>query len=275
LSRRDDHGPADAAAGPAEAGRYAEWLEALERRHLSDLTKREVARALAALSSCYVERRGKLAEGGALSSAGKRAAFALFYGPQHFLITRHVVHALTGAVDGIEEIVDLGCGSGAAGAAWAVASGARTIRGIDLHPWAVDEAGWTYRHFQLSGRAVRANLAASDGATARRALQAARRGTGILAAYTVNELSAEGRGPLLAALLDAHRRGARVLVIEPIARRLGGVSGWWDSWRSAFSALGGRADEWRFPANLPPTPLALARAAGLDPRELTARSLFL
>ncbi|MBA3888795.1 MAG: hypothetical protein H0X67_24180, partial [Acidobacteria bacterium] len=57
------------------------WLEALEGRHLSDLTPAEVARALRALSSCYVERRSKLARGGALDSAGKRAAFALFYAP--------------------------------------------------------------------------------------------------------------------------------------------------------------------------------------------------
>jgi hypothetical protein len=274
LSRRDAPG-AEPGSGPAEAGRYVSWLEALERRHLADLTTREVGRALGALSSCYVERRRKLTEGGALSSAGKRAAFALFYGPQHFLITRHIVHALPGAVDGIDEIVDLGCGTGAAGVAWAVTSGARRIRGVDLHPWAVEEANWTYRHFQLSGRAVRANLAAADGAAARRALQAAGRNAGVLAAYAVNELGPEGRAPLLAALLDAHRRGARVLVIEPIARRLGGLSEWWDRWQPAFADAGGRGDEWRFAAALPPTPLALARAAGLDPRELTARSLFL
>ena len=70
------------------------WIEALERRHLADLTRREVARALSALSSCYVQRRAKLAEGGALSSAGKRAAFALFYGPQHLLVTRRIVESL-------------------------------------------------------------------------------------------------------------------------------------------------------------------------------------
>ena len=75
------------------------WLEALERRHLADLTLSEVARALRALSSCYVERRDKLAEGGALSSKGKRAAFALFYGPQHLLITREILKALPPATD--------------------------------------------------------------------------------------------------------------------------------------------------------------------------------
>ena len=70
------------------------WLEALERRHLADFTMTEVARALRALSSCYVERRSKLADGGALSSAGKRAAFALFYGPQHFFVVQKIVDSL-------------------------------------------------------------------------------------------------------------------------------------------------------------------------------------
>ena len=70
------------------------WLEALDRRHLADFTLSEVARALRALSSCYVERRTKLATGGALSSAGKRSAFALFYAPLHFLVTREIVTAL-------------------------------------------------------------------------------------------------------------------------------------------------------------------------------------
>src|SRR6266542_2917080 len=36
------------------------WLSALEKRHLSNLTPSEAARALRALSSCYVERRSKL-----------------------------------------------------------------------------------------------------------------------------------------------------------------------------------------------------------------------
>src|SRR6185312_5166963 len=60
------------------------WLASLERRHLANLSRSELTRALRALSSCYVERRGKLAEGGALDSAGKRAAFALYYGTLHF-----------------------------------------------------------------------------------------------------------------------------------------------------------------------------------------------
>jgi Methyltransferase small domain len=247
------------------------WLEALEGRHLADLTRSEVARALRALSSCYVERRAKLAEGGALSSKGKRAAFALFYGPQHLLVTREIVRSLSLATSEITDVIDLGCGTGAAGAAWAEAAGSRSIQGFDRHPWAIAEASWTYRQFQLQGRAIQANIA-EPGMLQKRTRSVGRRGTAVLAAYAANELAPDGRGVLLTSLLDAHAHGARVLVVEPIARR---SLPWWRDWQAAVERAGGRADEWRFPAALPPTQLGLARAAGLDPRELTARSLFL
>ena len=248
------------------------WLEGLERRHLADLTLSEVARALRALSSCYGERRARLAEGGALSSKGKRAAFALFYGPQHLLITRAILNALPSPIEHVDELIDLGCGTGASGAAWALVANPRSVRGFDRHPWAVAEAAWTYRQFQLPARVTQGDIAAPGLLEHRRHGGGARRGTAVLVAYAANELTPDGRSTLLASLLEAHARGARVLVIEPIARR---AMPWWASWQAAVERAGGRADEWRFPANLPPTQQTLAHAAGLDPRELTARSLFL
>ncbi len=230
---------------------------------MADLKPSEVSRALRALSSCYVERRTKLAQGGALDSAGKRAAFALFYGPLHFFVTREIVRAIEGAAS-VAQILDLGCGTGAAGAAWAVERGRGTINGVDRHPWAVAEANWTYRTLGLTGHAAQGTI---DRAPIR-----GRRGHGILAAYAVNELPEASRAALLTRLLDAHTQGSRVLVIEPIARRL---TQWWSGWEDAFAAAGGRADEWRFPADLPERQHQLARAAGLQPRELTARSLWL
>ena len=74
------------------------WMAALEARQLADLTFAEVSRSLRALSSTYVERRAKLKEGAALSGAGKRAAFALFYGPLHCLLLHHIVSTLGTAV---------------------------------------------------------------------------------------------------------------------------------------------------------------------------------
>jgi SAM-dependent methyltransferase len=242
---------------------FNSWLAALEDRYLANLTATEVARALRALSSCYVERRTKLPSGAALDSAGKRAAFALFYGPFHFLIVREIVRALGPEVGPLREIADLGCGTGAAGAAWALESGARVI-GIDRHPWAVDEANRTYRDLTVNGRARQGDMSRSP----------IRGGEGlsILAAYSVNELKNESREALRQTLSDARARDARVLIVEPIARR---VTPWWADWERAFKAAGGRADEWRFPADLPARQKSLAQAAGLDPRELTAKSLFM
>jgi hypothetical protein len=255
----------------------AAWLRALDERHLAQsnstapgrggpgrLTPSEAARALRALSSCYVERRSKLANGGALESAGKRAAFALFYGPLHFLVTRAVVRAIPGAAAGVTALQDLGCGTGAAGAAWALECGQVRVAGIDRHPWAVAEANWTYRCLGISGRATCGNLS--------QATIVGGQGRAILAAYTVNELADQNREALLRRLLGAHDAGARVLIIEPIARRM---SAWWDTWQQAFAEAGGRGAEWRFPIPLPDRQRLLGRAAGLDPRELTARSLWL
>jgi hypothetical protein len=247
------------------------WLSDLERRHLADLTLSEVARALRALSSCYVERRSRLASGDALASRGKRAAFALFYGPLHFLVTREVVGAIAAATQGLSDLLDLGCGTGAAGIAWATQARVTRIRGFDRHPWAVEEANLAYRLFRLDGRAVRRDIARQDDRSQRVGRLAAGTGTGIIAAYTLNELDNASRDAMLPQLLEMRRRGARLLVIEPIARR---TAPWWQTWAAAFEAAGGRADEWRFATPLPPTQQQLARAAGLDPRELTARSIF-
>jgi SAM-dependent methyltransferase len=247
---------------PSPAGPFETWLAALDQRHLADFKPAEVGRALRALSSCYVERRSRLAEGGALETAGKRAAFALFYAPLHYLTVDRVAGALA-SPGRLTEVLDLGCGTGAAGAAWAIHSAAGRIAGFDRHPWAVAEANWTYRVLGLEGRAHRLDLA-------RVRLDPAP-GLGILAAYTINELPDELRSTWLSRLLDARARGARVLVIEPIARRM---APWWRGWEERFLAAGGRSDEWRFEASLPPRQRELARSAGLSPRELRARSLF-
>jgi hypothetical protein len=63
-----------------------------------------------------------------------------------------------------------------------------------------------------------------------------------------------------------------VLVVEPIAKR---ALAWWPEWQAQFTTSGGRADEWRFRIDLPERQRLLGRAAGLDPRELTARSLWM
>jgi hypothetical protein len=63
-----------------------------------------------------------------------------------------------------------------------------------------------------------------------------------------------------------------VLIVEPIARA---VAPWWGEWSRRVTSLGGRADEWRFRIPLPAVVAKLDRAAGLDHREITARTLWL
>src|SRR5260221_3438685 len=80
------------------------WLSAVDVRHFSELTFQEVSRSLRALSATYVERRDRLREGAALAGAGKRAAFALFYGPLHYLLVREIVQAIPGATGDPERV---------------------------------------------------------------------------------------------------------------------------------------------------------------------------
>jgi len=95
---------------------------------------------------------------------------------------------------------------------------------------------------------------------------------GILAAFTANELAEEPRRQLLARCVEAARAGSTVLVVEPISRR---VTPWWPAWAEAVRAAGGREDEWRFRPPMPDRLALLGKAAGLDARELTGRSLVL
>jgi len=71
--------------------RLTTWLVALESRHMANLTRQEFTRAVRALSARYVERRNQLPDRSPLDSAGKRAAFALFYAPVHLLTTREAI----------------------------------------------------------------------------------------------------------------------------------------------------------------------------------------
>jgi SAM-dependent methyltransferase len=234
------------------------WLEALEARHLADLTFSEVVRALRALSSRYVERRTRLES--ALDSRGKRAAFALFYGPQHFLLVREIVRMLDATC--VRRIADLGCGTGVGGAAWALAAPRpAAVVGIDRHPWAVAEAVWTYRVLGVRGRARRGELI--DGRPPP--------GAAILASFAINELPADRRKIALGRLTKAVAAGHPLLLVEPMAR---GVVPWWSEWVDAFQGLGGRADQWRMPIELPELLVRLDRAAGLDHRVLTARTIW-
>jgi hypothetical protein len=248
---------------PGSDPAFLAWSEALYGRHSTELTFQEIRRGVEALSAVYVERRDRLPRGAALDGAGKRAAFAVFYAPLHFLITRAVARAVGVGGKRLERVVDLGCGTGVGGAAVALEAGSRpSIVGVDVNRWSLDEARFTWRHFGLDGQARPGDAvrAAAGGA-----------GTALVAAYTVNELAAGARDELLERFAAAARAGAAVLVLEPIAIR---PLPWWETWRARFIELGGRADEWTVPMTLPPRLALLDKAAGLRHDRLKARSLY-
>ena len=242
---------------------FYSWFEALERRHLETLNFSEVRRAVQALSSLYVERRSRIDGNAPFGGAGKRAAFAMYYGPLHFLLVREVVRALAVELPAGSSILDLGCGTGVAGAAWASESDPPAkVVGVDRHAWVLQECKWTYQQFGIHG-----TVKSADVSNIR--IPAS---TAVVAAFTVNELDTASRDRLRKEFVRTASAGSPVLVVEPIARR---VAAWWDEWAAEWASLGGRADEWRFRVDLPERLALMDRAAGLNHRELTGRSLWL
>ena len=236
---------------------FSSFVEQLEQRHLADLRFSDVTRALRALSSAYVERReSAIADHKVLDGAGKRAAFALYYGPIHFLLVQHILRQLD-VTPSPGLVVDLGCGTGVAGAAVATSTAATRVLGIDTHPWTLDEARFTYQSFGL-----RADVRRGHAARTRFPSET----SFVVAAFVVNELKDADRAVLRDHITQSKRPS---LIIEPISHR---ISPWWPEW---VEATGGRADEWKFPIDPPPIVKRLAKAAGLRPDSLTARSLLI
>jgi hypothetical protein len=241
---------------------FPAWHAELETRHLKDLKFAELRRALTALSSVYVERRASITRGAALDSAGKRAAFAMFYGPLHFLAVSHVLRELGPRKPYPKRIIDIGCGTGAAGAAWAVATNCKpALRGYDLHPWAVKEARWTWKQFGLDHAVARRDVSRAPMPGKKDAL---------LAAWVVNELREETRDGLLPRLMAAAEQGAEILIVEPVAKR---PAPWWEAWAGEFRQAGGRADQWEFQPEMPESLRLLDKAAKLDHRRFKFRTL--
>jgi SAM-dependent methyltransferase len=239
------------------------WIEALRERFARELRFPELRKGVVALSRLYVEERGRQGHREVFTGAGKRAAFACFYAPLHFLLVSEILRALPRLAPP-RRILDLGCGTAAASAAWAAFHGGRPrVEGIDRSPWAVTEARSTLRALALKGRVRTGTIETAP---------MPRRGEAAILSFAVNELAPESRRALLHRLLSAEARGTQLLVVEPIAR---GPSPWWPEWSRAFEDASGRSDTWRFAVALPPFVAELDRASGLDHRELTARTLFL
>jgi hypothetical protein len=260
---------AESHADPARA----QWLSALEQRHLANLTKQEFTRAVRALSARYVERRGQLPDRSPLDSAGKRAAFALFYAPLHF-VTAQLALSHVGVRTDFSTLVDLGCGTGVCSAAWALMHDHQpAITGVDANAWAIEEARWNWRTLGLNGRASRATRGDLI-ATASSLLRQPRTTlatTGIIAGWTVNELTHTDRDRLLEVLDQLLERDASLVVLEPLAR---GVAPWWDEWTTRLAKHGVKERDFKADVDLPSPLDSFSDAAGFRKKELGARVMW-
>jgi SAM-dependent methyltransferase len=250
------------------------WLDAAVERHSRELEFREIRKGVQALSALYVQRRaGADLAARAIEGRGKRAAIATCFAPLHFLTVHHVLAGRGPAPFGaVRRVLDLGCGTGAAGAATAAtltAAGATppAVLAIDRSGFVLGEARTTYAAFGLLARTVRGALPAALPA----ALPEAGEGDLLVLGWAVNELDERARAGLLAGLRRALAAGARLLLLEPLA---GPASPWWREWADALAPLGIEEPRDKVQVALPEWIARLDRAAGLDHRVLGARVLL-
>lgn len=249
-----------------------DWLEGLVARHGAMMTRTEFLKAIRALSARYVERRSVLPDRTPLDSPGKRAAFAGFYAPLHFLTMRAIVRALAAAATPLDAIIDLGCGTGVSSIAWACEMALPpAIDGVDRNAWTLEEARRNCRELHLRARLRSGDLVMElerlashprDRVTASR--------SGMVLGWTLNELARDARDRAERAIHALAAQGRRIIVVEPIGRRL---VPWWDDFAARAEGTGGQSREWRVEEPLPPLLAALDRDAGFERDGLTARSV--
>ena len=243
--------------------RFDAWLDDTLKRHSRALEFREIRQGVRALSSLWLERRagGELARR-AIEGQGKRAALASYFAALHFLTLHHTLeHLGDTTLSGIRRIFDLGCGTGACGAALGAAVPTRTtVFGVDRSAWVLGEARRTWSHFGLRQHTRRAEL--PEG------MPEGSRGDLLMLGWVVNEIDAGPREELRKALRAVLGRGARVLIAEPLARS---VSPWWESWCEALDA---RSEIVKLRIERPAWIEEMDRASGLDHSTLGARVLL-
>lgn len=233
------------------------WSASAYARYVPPLTFTELRRGVQAVS--------RLAEGEALRATegvGKRGALATYFAQVAFLVAYHAAEMLDLAEgEPITRIVDLGCGTGGAGAALSRALGGKPVVGVDRSGWALDEARLTWEALGVPGRAQREEPLHVLRAVSVRDL--------VLLSEPERSVLPEEAGPLGARLAMLARRGTRVLVLGPLAS----PPGYWPLWSEALSASGGREEFVRVAIERPRLIREIDKAARLDHQVIGARVL--
>lgn len=247
------------------ADRVDAWMVAEEARHCPPLSRADVRKGIQALSKLYVARRvgGRISQRAA-DGAAKRAAFAVFYAPLHFLTAWAAADRVLspGALSG-RTVLDLGCGTGAAGAAIALHGQARQVVGIDCTGWSLTAAQRTWTQLAVAGKGKRGSLPG--------ALGWPKAGEVLVFGWSLNELSDEHRADTLRRVESALRKGCGLVILEPLSRR---ISPWWSDVSHRLGRLGASQADVKVTVELPPLLRDLDRAAGLDHRLIGARVMW-
>ena len=248
---------------PEVAERFERWIAAAA--DTEPLRFPEIRQGVRALSARYVEGRSR--EGvarGALGGAGLRAAFASYYAPLHFLAAFGAACALPAAWRaGVSRVFDLGAGTGAVGAALALALGGGSVLALDRSAWALGEARRSFAALGVAGRVRRVELPAG--------VPRARAGDLFAAGFVLNECRPEVRERLAERLAQALAAGARVLGLEPLARA---AAPWWEQRAASLAPAGAEIAVMKWSLERPEWIERLDDAAGLDHREIGARVLW-
>lgn len=246
------------------------WVEALYAEALADLRWPELRKGVQALSALYVHGRdkGDLAPRAA-EGRGKAAAFRCFFAPLHLLVARALVASLPGP--GPEEalprqLLDLGCGSGAAGAgvglqlaAW---GSAPEIDGVDRVAEHLPHARRTYAALGLRAKLRSGSLPGALGQPGPGQL--------LVLGWSLNELDPAGRIATVAALRRALDRGAGLLLLEPLSTK---ISPWWPELADALAEIGVSEHLFKERIPLPEKLRDMDKSAGLDHQLLGCRAL--
>ncbi len=245
---------------------FDRWLEETLARFSPSLTFTEIRKGVQALSEIYVvERRedGRMAAR-AIDGQGKRAALATYYAALHFLAVHHALVMLgEESLGTVRRIHDLGCGSGASGAAAAMTlGGVARLVAYDRSGWALDEARQTYRSFGLESHMRRDELP--------KAFPQTNPGDLLCFGWVISELENKQRLVLLKRLRAAAKRHVPLLILEALSTR---ITPWWADWEDALTALGVRSEIIRVAIERPYWIQDMDKAARLDHQVIGARVL--